>query len=257
MQNWPDKLFELIYFPSMDSRLEELAQLAEPEDWDYSNLSNYDHKRPILYNYIQHTYTRLSEEDKILISDDGQSITFNTGLATSNQEPIFCYATTNRNPDAQQNWYFAAWRCPGDQDMNKFAQLPGLAHYFDDPSVLLLDTRKELRPNIDHIIADNKDRFPEPYASMEDYVVQTLLKGAIANALERAKRNYKTAVPQYYKKRIQLLLPLCLKSPGKADLALVVEDLGQCYRASTCLTLDMAYNNARQLVKPDRNWLIP
>ena len=42
-----------------------------------------------------------------------------------------------------------------------------------------------------------------------------------------------------------------------ADLALVVEDHVGFYRASTCLTLDMAYNNARQLARPDRDWLQP
>ncbi|HII1671176.1 TPA: DUF3825 domain-containing protein [Salmonella enterica] len=29
------------------------------------------------------------------------------------------------------------------------------------------------------------------------------------------------------------------------------------YRASTCLTLDMSYNNARLLARPDRDWLVP
>jgi hypothetical protein len=35
-------------------------------------------------------------------------------------------------------------------------------------------------------------------------------------------------------------------NPSKADLALVVERFSDFYRAATCLTLDMAYNNARQ-----------
>ncbi|MCH8930901.1 MAG: DUF3825 domain-containing protein [Proteobacteria bacterium] len=29
------------------------------------------------------------------------------------------------------------------------------------------------------------------------------------------------------------------------------------YCAATCLTLDMAYNNARQLARPDSDWLEP
>ena len=56
---------------------------------------------------------------------------------------------------------------------------------------------------------------------------------------------------------IQLLLPLCLSDPQRADLALVIDSQGEFYRAATCLTLDMAYNNARRLVKPDRDWLQP
>ena len=42
-----------------------------------------------------------------------------------------------------------------------------------------------------------------------------------------------------------------------ADLALVVERHSTFYRAATCLTLDMAYNNARQIARPDRDWLQP
>jgi hypothetical protein len=44
---------------------------------------------------------------------------------------------------------------------------------------------------------------------------------------------------------------------AEADLALVVERFDGFYRAATCLTLDMAYNNARQLARPDKDWLQP
>ena len=56
---------------------------------------------------------------------------------------------------------------------------------------------------------------------------------------------------------LQLLLPLCLVRPDQADLALVVERENQVYRASTVLTLDMAYNNARLVARPDTEWLDP
>ena len=141
--------------------------------------------------------------------------------------------------------------------MTKFALIPEMTHYFDDPSVLVFDHKKEFLANIEHIISDNKERFPEPYRSMPDHTLNILLKGAIDSAKERVRRNYKTAIPHYYNNRIQLLLPLCFAEPNKADLAIVVENMGSAYRAATCLTLDMAYNNARQLVRPDTDWLIP
>jgi hypothetical protein len=92
---------------------------------------------------------------------------------------------------------------------------------------------------------------------MNTFGIQNLVKGAIDTATQRVKRNYKTAVPQYYQGSVQLLLPLSLTDPKKADLALVVERFSDFYRAATCLTLDMAYNNARQLARPDRDWLKP
>lgn len=85
--------------------------------------------------------------------------------------------------------------------------------------------------------------------------MSSLLSGAIEDSKRRVKRNYKTAIPQYYKGNLQLLLPLCLTSKNKADLALVVDKDNGVYRASTCLTLDMAINNARLIAKPDDEWL--
>jgi hypothetical protein len=255
-QTFPEDLFELVFIPHMDQHLNELAELAEEEDWTYRNTED-EHVCPILFNYLRYTYRRLAEEEKIAIADDGRSIAMNTGLVTSGQEPIFLYCTQNRLEGRPEPWHFTDWKRKGEFELTRFSSLPEMAHYFDDPSSLVLDVRKDLRANIEHIIEDNKDRFPEPYCTMDTYQLQTFLKGAIDNAKERVRRNYKTAIPQYYRAKIQLLLPLCLSSAGTADLALVVEDHGTFYRASTCLTLDMAYNNARQLARPDRDWLQP
>ncbi len=256
MATWPERLFDLIFFPAMNDKLDELAVLSEDENWDYQNTLSTYHK-PVLYNYLQHTYRRLQDENKLFVADDGQALTFNTGLVTPNQEEIYCYCTTNRNQNAQQDWYFSNWCRKGESDLTRFSQLPSMAHYFEDPSALVFDPRKEVRSNVEHIISDNKERFPEPYKSMGEYALQTFLKGALDNAKERVRRNYKTAIPHFYRGRVQLLLPLCLGNPNKADLAIVVEDMGNFYRAATCLTLDMAYNNARQLARPDRDWLMP
>lgn len=254
--NWPNDIKDLIFFPRPGERWEELAELAEPEDWDYDATES-EYLKPILSNYVRYTYKRLAEEDKIIVADDGSAIVFNTGLVTASQESIFCYCTTNRFPDRSQPWHFHAWRRRGEHDLTRFSALPEMAHYFDDPAQLVFDTRQELRLNIEHIIADNRARFPEPYRSMPDYQLQTFVRGAIENAQQRVRRNYKAAIPQYYRGRVQLLLPLCLTRPDVADLALVVENHGTFYRASTCLTLDMAFNNARQLARPDRDWLRP
>ncbi|MEG3438462.1 DUF3825 domain-containing protein [Pannus brasiliensis CCIBt3594] len=252
---WPVDFFEFAFIPNLDTSLQDLAQEAEAEDWNYQNTPS-DRPLPILYNYIRYTYRKVAEEGKIALSEDGQYSCFNTGLVSTNQEAIYASFEVNRRTDVQP-WYFKNWFRRGRWELNSFPELPDLVHYFDDPASLVFDTRKDLRVNVDHIIAENKERFPEPYQSMENYALQTFLKGAIDNAKERVRRNYKTAIPQYYRGQIQLLLPLCLGNPQRADLALVVERHTTFYRASTCLTLDMAYNNARQITKPDRDWLQP
>lgn len=255
MPVWPDDLFEFAFIHNLDPRLDTLAGMAEQEPWDYQ-VSPQPRNKPILYNYLRYTYVRIAEEEKIVLSDDGLYVVFNTGLVTPNQEPIYAFFGRNNNPN-KEPWFLLDWKRRGEHELIRFQTLPEMAHYFSNPANLVFDLSKDFRVNIEHVIADNKARFPAPYNIMDDYQLQTFLKGAIDNARERVRRNYKTAVPQFYHGRIQLLLPLCISSPSRADLAIVVDDHGQFYRASTCLTLDMAYNNARQLAKPDRDWLAP
>lgn len=256
MELWPSDLFDFAFIPEINDQLPNLAEKSEPEDWEYQYTTS-DYQLPILYNYIRYTYRRVAEERKIALSEDGQFACFNTGLVTPHQEPLFASFEINRRESAQP-WYFKDWYRRGQWEINRFPELPELAHYFDDPSCLVFDTRKDFRINVEHIIEETpRERFPEIYREMDNYGLQTILRGAIDNAKERVRRNYKTAIPQYYRGQVQLLLPLCFNNPLRADLALVVERHSTFYRASTCLTLDMAYNNARQLAKPDRDWLQP
>lgn len=72
---------------------------------------------------------------------------------------------------------------------------------------------------------------------------------------KKVSANYKLAIPQYYDGKIQLLLPLCLMSDDIPDIAIAVTKKENSYQGHTCLTLDMAYNNARLIAKPESNWL--
>jgi len=103
-------------------------------------------------DYLHYTYRRLAEENKIAVSDDGKYIAFNTGLVTPNQEPVFALSDHNHLEGAEQPWHFQNWCRRGEYDMTSFSQLPEMAHYFDDPSALVFDGRKELRCNIEHIL---------------------------------------------------------------------------------------------------------
>lgn len=244
------KLFEYAWFPDFHNSIEELKGIAMNEDWDYKK--NPLGKNPILENYIKHTFIKVNEEGKVL-EQNGYSV-FNTGLVTDYQEEIYALFQTNRRPGTIK-WYFIGWKKASDRDLIKFSSLPENANYFDNSSDLIYDTKIELRLNINHIIDDNLQRFPLSMQSMDKYQLGVLLQGTIDDAKRRIKRNYKTAVPQYYAGRLQLLLPLCLTSKANADLALVIEKENGVYRASTCLTLDMAINNARLIAKPDDEWL--
>ena len=246
-------LYDFAWFEDFQKSVEELKNLAMNEDWNYKYSPT--RKCPILSNYIYHTFAKIKEENKIEINND--FCIFNTGLVTENQEGIYGFFQKNKKPNTTIPWFFKGWRKESDRDLVKFSKLPDSANYFNDPSELIYNTNLELRINIDHIIQDNKDRFPDSLRSMDDYQLGNILQGTINDAKKRIKRNYKTAIPQFFNGKLQLLIPLCLLSKSKADLALVIEKENDTYRASTCLTLDMAINNARLIAKPDDEWLKP
>lgn len=85
------------------------------------------------------------------------------------------------------------------------------------------------------------------------------IQGSIQILKEKVIRNYKIAIPHWYRGAIQLLLPLNLTSEHEADLALVAEkdQESNLYRIKTALTMDMAYMDARLITRPDREWLNP
>lgn len=246
-------LFNTIWFRDFPQCIEDLSLLAVREDWDYKTTPT--GRFPILVNYVKHTFSKLKSDGKIEVCGDYS--VFNTGLVTNNQEEIFALSQKNKKPGTTIPYYFIGWRKNSDRDLLKFSKLPEPANYFQNPADLIYDLKIELRPNIEHIILDNKPRFPLSLTTIDDHQLGALLSGTIEDAKRRIRRNYKTAIPQYYKGKLQLLLPLCLITKAKADLALVVDRENSVYRASTCLTLDMAINNARLIARPDDEWLKP
>lgn len=244
------KLKEYTWCWNFDALIDELKELAMDENWDYQ--CNPTGQHPILKSYVRYTFEKLYREGKVM--EEGGKSVFNTGLVTENQETIYGLSVKNKKV-CDIKWYFLGWRKESDRNLTTFAELPEHANYFDNPSDLIYDTSLDLRANVDHIIDDNIERFPESLRKIDRQMLGTVLDRAIDDAKKRVKRNYKTAIPQYYKGALQLLLPLCLLAKNKADLALVVEKVGNVYRASTCLTLDMAINNARLIARPDDEWL--
>lgn len=84
------------------------------------------------------------------------------------------------------------------------------------------------------------------------------IKDSLDIVKNRIRRNYKTAIPYYYNGDIQFLIPLCArKDRSRALAAMAVQKQEEIYQVKTILTLDQAYNNARLLAKPDREWLNP
>lgn len=255
-------LFGFAFFPKYKDDIKFLAEtLADIEPWDFSDSGNKNNA--ILKNYLEYCFRRLREEKKIQYTQDNEYCIFNTGLVTSNQEDIFAFFQRNRSsvPNCSP-YYFKGFLKHSDPVLlEKFGgSLPGTANFFEKPELLLLNPKYSIVPDIEHIISDNKHRFPIHLQNADDAELRRQLKGAIDDVTKKVRTNYKIAIPQYYDGKVQLLLPLCLTSGSpNPDLALVISKVPNqdIYSAKTCLTLKMAYNNARLIVKPQSEWLKP
>lgn len=248
-------LFDFCWIKDFDSQIEQLSKTTNPENW--GTVSSTGKPHPILRNYLLHTFNKIQQENNFSYSDDNSYCVFNTGLATKYDEEIYFLCGTNKNTSLKQKWYFYGFHKESDHQLKTIPKLPLAANYFSDPSELLFDMNLEIRANLEHIIDDNYDRFPDALKAIDKSILVSILQGSIGSAVKRTKRNYKTAIPQYFKGKVQLLLPLKLISKTGADLALVIEKNSNFYKASTILTLDMAYNNARLIARPDDEWLKP
>ena len=255
-----ESFFSFAYRPDYTHQIENLVSLARPERWDFiRDTQSIPHQ--ILVNYINHTFMRLRElnndlPEKNYIVETEDYFCFDTGLFTKNFEPIYALLTPNV-PGRKAKWVLKGFYKKSSHELRPISTLPERASYFDNVEDLIYDTRLDLRVNIDHILEDeeNRDRIPAKYRDSENLPMM-FMGLALEYAKVRIKENYKAAVPQYFKGHIQFLIPISLGNPSVVDLSLAVGKEGGIYTGHTCLTLDMAYNNARLIAKPESDWLV-
>lgn len=260
-----DSIFDLAFFSDFYASLSQLEKLAIPEKWCPDNPVSKNKTNPILENYIHHTFRKLwseynkaatDEERQSIIYCDGDIACFNTGLFTVNYNPIFAIFYKARCEADKRPFTFFAFDQASSNRLANVTTLPRRANYFTDIRELIYDSSLELRANTSHILDENISRFP-PDLAQNKQMLLILFTGAMDIAKKRVQANYKVAVPTYYRGEICLMLPLCLRDSNKTDLALAIKRESNFYIAKTCLTLDMAYNDARLIAKPDNEWLIP
>lgn len=252
-----------------DKALRILATSELPvERWGFTT----DDEFSVLRSYIMYTFEKLSSERDVAeqadknryIYEDTSHACFNTGLLDKHWQYVYFCCRPNPIPDKQK------WRFNGfyNEYTIGFTGIPAQAtsalrrpNYFDDPSKLVFDVKLPIVPQWPHIIDDQENfaRIPQQLRQAGPHVCRQIIEGAIETTKKRIEANYKTAVPQCYRGRIQLLVPLYLSNMHSPDLALVLSlsDDRSCYYGHTCLTIDMAYNNARLIAKPESFWLHP
>ncbi|MCI8890715.1 MAG: DUF3825 domain-containing protein [Eubacterium sp.] len=87
-----------------NQKLDILAKMVQPEKWTYKKIQDSDPYK-ILRNYIQFTYNRLDEENKLIDSSDGNFRCMNTGLLTKYNQEIVAIFSKNEKP-GKQPWFF-------------------------------------------------------------------------------------------------------------------------------------------------------
>lgn len=256
--------------------LEDLKTKAIPEKWSYkSHQSGIPH--PILKSYIEITFEKLKVDEggnKILRSDDGKYLLFNSGLLDKFFHEIFIIAhvSNDNGNESVKNAYIMSslidltrigFSVEG-RVIRKQEDLPEPATYFTNINEVIFHPDIEIDRNYDrftHIIDERRDRFPREEQERDATELARKLDNSIDYAIAIAKRNYKLVVPMYRPQlnKLQLLMPIYLsgsftKSP---DLALVLNLEHGVYTPETVLPLDAAYQNARLITKPDELWLNP
>lgn len=284
-----NRIFDFAKVADWDDRLKSLADQAESERWNYLHVPSKG-QFPVLDQYVKHTFTRAYDQQRVVESES--LACFNTGLLTPGQEEIFGIFTIFENYDrsrplsaTNKKWWLKQWVRSGDRILTDFMELPKLAEYWTDTRDLIYDPRLQVQLNLDHIITDNMTRFPEELGGKVDaqgvptdlrgdaleeeeaegapdsqdvqipLATRNALEGAMKHSIRLAQRSYRIAVPQFYQGRVQLLLPLYLRSSDRPDLALTLERHGGWYRAATVLYTDWAYSHARLLARPNSEWL--
>ena len=239
-----------------------------PEKWSYAGKDDFG----ILRNYLYVTFEKLlternnvaDVEKQCCIYMDDKVSCFNTGLFDKHWQAIYFYCIKNDFPNKQE-WKFTSFYngYTIQYEDIKSACVDSLrrASYFEDPSALIYDIRLDIELQWRHILEDEENflRIPEQLRAMGKDFCRNCIMGSVQSLKKRIEANYKTVIPQWYKERIQLLAPLYLTNAEKPDLALVLSlsDDKSKYYGHTCLTTEMAYNNARLIARPDSEWLVP
>gem|GEM_PF-1702220 len=291
----PDKeMLRQVFVGDWNKVTQELSELALPENWDYKDDKSRSKRILINYLKYSFYKARLDgdvyEEDGYGVFNTGlvdRAYDPIYCLLEPNRD-------INDVFERKWTIAYFACRGKGDngKDLNRrISRYPNPPKYIkpEKAADLFFNTEKELYCDYEHILLDNMARLPrefieyqlsydaelkkmyreeKPFGQIRKYIVSSDrlmrdledgLKRAVDTAVKYASWNYKTAVPIYYPRNnsLSLLLPLNLVGDKpEADAALVIEQLANGnYQGQTILTMAMAYQDARQITRPNSDWL--
>lgn len=241
-----------------ETPFQRLAEKARPEPWS-TPYRRSGREFSILSAYLNHTFLRLQEQNKILYNAEDNRACLNTGLQSN--EGLDIYATFYRNHGAleydQPDWTLFGFFDAYSDRILEFNPLPSVATYTDNPHDLIYDWRLPLDIDYRYILCEYEGRLPELLTG-NPILAHNALEGAVNHSLERLPRDYHLAIPAWFNNQLQFLLPISLLNHDNADIALLVEYAAeqQKYIARSILNLEAAYIHARILAPLYPRWLL-
>lgn len=153
------------------------------------------------------------------------------------------------------DWYFTGFADELSPQLRYITPLPQKPSYYMTQYGVNYNPEWSIRVNVDHILGDeeNLSRLPAEIRNARN--LPLLLETAVEPARRKAMVEPSIVVPQGYQGRVQYLLPICLTDMERSDLAMTLSIMNGYYLGNTCLTLEMAYLNARLLSRPVAGWL--
>lgn len=250
------------------SFLDDIAKNTIPESWKFMKKQS-DINYPILKSYIETVFAKLKNEGKVLRSKDGKYIMFNTNLLDKFFHELYIIAEVKQaegiefylNPIRTAEESYSTLRKYGFENIH-----PEPPVFFNDVNEVIFNTEWRIDKDyvsLSHIIEKRIYRFPQHWQDKSPDILARKLYDAIDFALAIAQRNYKYIVPIYYPRfnNISFLMPIFLEGAYSAspDFALVLQTdkENKLYVAKTILDLEMGYQDARIIAKPDESWLNP
>lgn len=262
----PD-LFSFAYVPNWYSQLDMLAEMALPEPWRFKNpiylTKNPD--TPILERYIHAIFKKQlidykDERNHSSAADyfhiENEFCCFHTGLYTRRYKAIYACFDRNKKKDSLLEWYFRGFADELSPMLRHISPLPKKPSYYMTQYGVNYNPEWPIRVNVDHILGDEENLSRIPAEIREAQNLPLLLETAVELARRKAVVEPSIVVPQGYQGRVQYLLPICLTDMEQPDLAMTLTIMDGYYLGNTCLTLEMAYLNARLLSRPVAHWLL-
>ena len=261
----PD-LFSFAYIPDWFSQLDDLAEMALPEPWRFLHPSykTQNTDTPILERYInqvfktqavEYNYAQSPSEAERYFHIRNEYSCVHTGLFNKQYRGIFMCFSRNKRKDTLKQWYFKGFADEGSSWLKYVQPLPTRPVFPAQQHATYFEPEWEIRVNAEHILSDAENVERLPVGIRDAWNLPLLLETAVELARRKTLVDHSIAAIQAFQGRVQYLLPIHLTTMARPDLAMVLSVMEGYYIGHTCLTLEMAYQNARMLARPTAAWL--